>query len=119
MRAPEEHADETQQVTKQLANASQGNPEVPDEVEGAVHAALIAETALTDNGQYVLTAPQRSNYSRGQGKTCGKYQAICARRTASKPRSQLLDLTVGAVKARLFRARLRLREELSKIFKRG
>ncbi len=29
---------------------SQGNPEVPDEVEDAVHAALIAETALTDNG---------------------------------------------------------------------
>jgi len=28
-------------------------------------------------------------------------------------------LSVGAVKARLFRARLRLREELSKIFKRG
>ena len=33
--------------------------------------------------------------------------------------AELLDLTVGAVKARLFRARLRLREELSKIFKRG
>jgi hypothetical protein len=45
-----EHADETQQVTKQLANASQSDPEVPDEVEDAVHAALIAETALPDNG---------------------------------------------------------------------
>ncbi len=33
--------------------------------------------------------------------------------------AEVLDLTVGAVKARLFRARLRLREELSKIFKRG
>ena len=33
--------------------------------------------------------------------------------------AELLDLTAGAVKARLFRARLRLREELSKIFKRG
>lgn len=33
--------------------------------------------------------------------------------------AELLDLTVGAVKARLFRARLHLREELSKIFKRG
>jgi RNA polymerase sigma-70 factor (ECF subfamily) len=33
--------------------------------------------------------------------------------------ADLLNLTVGAVKARLFRARLRLREELSKIFKRG
>ena len=33
--------------------------------------------------------------------------------------AELLDLTVGAVKARLFRARLRLREELSKTFKRG
>jgi RNA polymerase sigma-70 factor (ECF subfamily) len=33
--------------------------------------------------------------------------------------AQVLDLTEGAVKARLFRARLRLREELSKIFKRG
>ena len=43
-------ADETQQVTKQLANASRGDPEVSDEVEDAVHAALIAETALTDNG---------------------------------------------------------------------
>lgn len=33
--------------------------------------------------------------------------------------AEMLDLSVGAVKARLFRARLRLREELSKIFKRG
>lgn len=33
--------------------------------------------------------------------------------------AELLDLTAGAVKARLFRARLHLREELSKIFKRG
>ena len=33
--------------------------------------------------------------------------------------AELLDLTPGAVKARLFRARLRLREELSKTFKRG
>jgi RNA polymerase sigma-70 factor (ECF subfamily) len=33
--------------------------------------------------------------------------------------AQLLDLSVGAVKARLFRARLRLREELSKVLKRG
>jgi len=33
--------------------------------------------------------------------------------------AELLNLTEGAVKARLFRARLRLREELSKIFKRG
>ena len=33
--------------------------------------------------------------------------------------AEMLNLTVGAVKARLFRARLRLREELSKIFKRG
>jgi len=47
---PEKHADETQQITKQLANASQGDPEVPDEVEDAVQAALISETAITDNG---------------------------------------------------------------------
>ncbi|HUZ47686.1 MAG TPA: sigma-70 family RNA polymerase sigma factor [Terriglobia bacterium] len=33
--------------------------------------------------------------------------------------AEMLNLSVGAVKARLFRARLRLREELSKIFKRG
>jgi RNA polymerase sigma-70 factor (ECF subfamily) len=33
--------------------------------------------------------------------------------------ADLLDLSVGAVKARLFRARLRLREDLSKVFKRG
>jgi len=33
--------------------------------------------------------------------------------------AELLDLSAGAVKARLFRARLRLREELSKIFKLG
>ncbi len=33
--------------------------------------------------------------------------------------AQLLKLTSGTVKARLFRARLRLREELSKIFRRG
>jgi RNA polymerase sigma-70 factor (ECF subfamily) len=31
----------------------------------------------------------------------------------------LLNLTEGAVKARLFRARLQLREDLSKVFKRG
>jgi RNA polymerase sigma-70 factor, ECF subfamily len=31
----------------------------------------------------------------------------------------MLGLSIGAVKARLFRARLRLREELSKTFKRG
>ena len=33
--------------------------------------------------------------------------------------AEVLDLTEGAVKARLFRARLRLREEFSKKFKRG
>jgi RNA polymerase sigma-70 factor, ECF subfamily len=33
--------------------------------------------------------------------------------------AELLSLSEGAVKARLFRARMRLREELSKIFKRG
>jgi len=33
--------------------------------------------------------------------------------------AEMLNLTEGAVKARLFRARLRLREELSKILKRG
>jgi len=32
--------------------------------------------------------------------------------------AEMLNLSVGAVKARLFRARLRLREELAKIFKR-
>ena len=31
--------------------------------------------------------------------------------------AELLNISVGAVKARLFRARLRLREELSKVFK--
>jgi hypothetical protein len=36
------NADETQPVTEQLANASQGDLEVPDEVEDAVQAALIA-----------------------------------------------------------------------------
>jgi RNA polymerase sigma-70 factor (ECF subfamily) len=33
--------------------------------------------------------------------------------------ADLLNLSIGAVKARLFRARLKLREELSKTFKRG
>jgi RNA polymerase sigma-70 factor, ECF subfamily len=33
--------------------------------------------------------------------------------------AEMLGLTISAVKARLFRARLRLREELSKTFKRG
>ena len=33
--------------------------------------------------------------------------------------ADLLKISVGAVKARLFRARLRLREELSKVFKQG
>ena len=33
--------------------------------------------------------------------------------------AEILNLSNGAVKARLFRARLRLREDLSKILKRG
>ena len=33
--------------------------------------------------------------------------------------AEMLGLTISAVKARLFRARLRLREELCKVFKRG
>jgi len=33
--------------------------------------------------------------------------------------ADLLNLTVSAVKARLFRARLQLRDELTKVFKRG
>ena len=33
--------------------------------------------------------------------------------------AQMLNLSIGAVKARLFRGRLRLREELSKVLKRG
>jgi RNA polymerase sigma-70 factor, ECF subfamily len=33
--------------------------------------------------------------------------------------AEMLDLTESAVKARLFRARLQLREDLSKVFKRG
>jgi RNA polymerase sigma-70 factor (ECF subfamily) len=33
--------------------------------------------------------------------------------------ARLLNLSVGAVKARLFRGRLKLREELSKVLKRG
>ena len=33
--------------------------------------------------------------------------------------AEMLNLSIGAVKARLFRARLRLRDELSKTFKRG
>jgi len=33
--------------------------------------------------------------------------------------AEMLGLTISAVKARLFRARLRLREELAKVFKRG
>lgn len=33
--------------------------------------------------------------------------------------AQMLDLSAGAVKARLFRARIRLREDLSKTFRRG
>jgi RNA polymerase sigma-70 factor (ECF subfamily) len=38
---------------------------------------------------------------------------------ATDETAQLLNLSIGAVKARLFRARLRLREELSKVLKRG
>jgi len=38
---------------------------------------------------------------------------------ATEETAQLLNLSTGAVKARLFRARLRLREELSKVLKRG
>ena len=38
---------------------------------------------------------------------------------STRETADLLGLTEGAVKARLFRARLQLREELSKVFKRG
>jgi len=38
---------------------------------------------------------------------------------STRETAELLGLTEGAVKARLFRARLQLREELSKVFKRG
>jgi RNA polymerase sigma-70 factor (ECF subfamily) len=38
---------------------------------------------------------------------------------ATDETAQLLNLSIGAVKARLFRARLRLREELSKVLRRG
>ena len=47
--ALEEHADETQEVTEQLADASKTVPKVPEEVEDGIHAALIAEEASDGN----------------------------------------------------------------------
>ena len=45
----EEHADETQEVTEQFADASKAVPKVPEEVEVGIHAALIAEMTLDRN----------------------------------------------------------------------
>ena len=39
----EEHADETQEVPKQFANASQSVPEVPEKGDDGIHAPLIAD----------------------------------------------------------------------------
>jgi len=46
---PEEHADETQEVSKQFTDAPQGVPEVPEEVDDRIHAPLIAEEASESN----------------------------------------------------------------------
>jgi hypothetical protein len=45
----EEHAGETQEVTEQFADACQQVPEVPEEVDDGIHAALIAEEASDGN----------------------------------------------------------------------
>ncbi len=42
-------ADETQEVSRQLTDASQGVPEVPEQVDDSIHAPLIADEACNDN----------------------------------------------------------------------
>ena len=48
-RTPKEHADETQEISKQFADASQGVPEVPQEVDDGIHATLIADETSDSN----------------------------------------------------------------------
>ena len=47
--APKEHADETEEVTGQFAEASQHVPEVPEEVDDGIHAASIPRKASDGN----------------------------------------------------------------------
>jgi len=50
----------------QVANASQGVPEVPEEVDDGIHGPRIAVEASNGNPSQVLIAQQRRNYSGGQ-----------------------------------------------------
>ncbi|MBC8373309.1 MAG: hypothetical protein H8E53_06935 [Planctomycetes bacterium] len=45
----EERTDETQDVTEKLADACHRVPEVPEEVDNGIHAALIADQASKCN----------------------------------------------------------------------
>ena len=45
----QEHTGETQEVTKQLVDASQAIPKVPEQVDDGIHASAIAEITSDDN----------------------------------------------------------------------
>ena len=45
----QEHAGKTQEVTDQLADASQGISKVPEQVDDGIHASAIAEIISDDN----------------------------------------------------------------------
>jgi len=46
---PQEHAGETQEVTDQLTDASQGIPKVHEQVDDGIHASAMAELTSDDN----------------------------------------------------------------------
>ena len=47
--ALEEHDGETQEVTEQFADASEGAPQVPQEIADGLHSPLLAEEASAGN----------------------------------------------------------------------
>jgi RNA polymerase sigma-70 factor, ECF subfamily len=62
--------------------------------------------------------PDRSDRRAGADLPHGVYAARCRRSLSTEETAEALDLTVPAVKSRLLRARLQLRDKLTRFFKR-